>query len=52
MREHQRNCDDMADIYALKELLKHAERDISCGRTLSSEEIRENLKELAVQFKR
>ncbi|PHM77662.1 hypothetical protein BDD26_0067 [Xenorhabdus cabanillasii] len=25
MREHQRNCDDMAERNALKELLEHAE---------------------------
>ncbi|MCX9592896.1 hypothetical protein IG537_15640 [Vibrio cholerae] len=49
MKDQKISSNEILEREALKELLKHAERDIASGRTLSSEELRASLKKLVNQ---
>lgn len=52
MQDNQTGCYDMVEKAALIELLKKAELDIACGRTISSEEIRTHLGQWSEQPKK
>lgn len=52
MQDNQTGSDDMVEKAALIELLKKAELDIACGRTISSEEIRTHLGQWSEQPKK